>query len=375
MKDKLLQVLNDTFNLNVVFVDAVEGAKTTLYRFNLCDPLKISIVKTPKFQLQLNHVLKQQTSVQLGEKYDFGILVYDKPKGILSSKDLKEGKGYSFPIAKTIDGRNVFLNFGEQITHVLIAGASGSGKSVLLNTLINKALEQLGPNNCQFLFIDTKRVELSKYGPKFIGGMNNYVSDIGPISLMLREMNYKMDERYKKLEADPSMVFVPIFIIIDELADITLTRDKMCRDSIEMSLARIAQMGRGASIYLIVATQNPLAKVCTPLLKANTTTKICLKCSNYHQSIVILDHRGGEDLFGKGDAIIKLPFMFEELRAQVAFTPKEIIEANCKKWYDLDEGHWLAIPPCKWAYRILHGRSTGERKLAKDIPTLKEHYD
>ena len=146
------------------------------------------------------------------------------------------------------------------------------------------------------------------------------------------------------------------FIFVDELADLMLNSNF----EVEEQLVLLAQKGRGCGFHLILATQNPLAKVCTSLLKANMSCKIMLKCANMKQSMVILDHKGGESLLGMGDGIIALPYLNEEIRFQSAIIGKEsvktIIDNQYKvreDWLKTEEGQQVLNSRLRWAEKSI----------------------
>lgn len=213
--------------------------------------------------------------------------------------------------------------------HILIAGTTGSGKSVLLNSLICSLLYKATPATAQFIMIDPKQVEMTAYK----GLPHLYkpiVTDVQNAVDTLAAACVEMDRRYKTLAAagykqlaDAPHLFPRLYIVIDELADLMLTS----KNAVETSIVRIAQLGRAAGIHLIIATQRPTTNIITGLIKANIPTKIALAVSNTADSMTILNHGGAEKLTGRGDAIIKTPDSIEERRLQAAFTPDNDIFA------------------------------------------------
>lgn len=213
--------------------------------------------------------------------------------------------------------------------HILIAGTTGSGKSVLLNSLICSLLYKATPATAHFIMIDPKQVEMTAYK----GLPHLYkpiVTDVQNAVATLAAACVEMDRRYKTLAAagykqlaDAPHLFPRLYIVIDELADLMLTS----KNAVETSIVRIAQLGRAAGIHLIIATQRPTTNIITGLIKANIPTKIALAVSNTADSMTILNHGGAEKLTGRGDAIIKTPDSIEERRLQAAFTPDNDIFA------------------------------------------------
>jgi len=216
--------------------------------------------------------------------------------------------------------------------HMLIAGASGSGKSVLLNSIISSMLFNIFPHECQFVMIDPKRVELSVYENLPHLAMP-IVKDHMDAVRSLKDLCMFMDRRYEFMAQrgarKASEIGLPsLVVVIDELADLMLTS----RFEAEESIVRLAQLGRAAGIHLIIATQRPTANVITGLIKSNITCRIALQTASMRDSMNILDHKGAEMLTGKGDALLKLPDKVEEIRFQSAYIDREDIESIVKYW-------------------------------------------
>lgn len=216
--------------------------------------------------------------------------------------------------------------------HLLIAGATGSGKSVCLNTLINSLLFRATPNDLRLLMIDTKRVELSAY--EGIPHLYAPIAKDGTSAFnMVKELNGIMRQRQLMMEQQgitdiKESNYPRIFLVIDELADLILMR----KDDVEPLLITIAQLGRAAGIHLILATQRPTVDVVTGLLKANVPCRIALQTASIRDSVTILDHKGAERLTGRGDALLKTPDKVEETRLQIAYIDREDINAVTGWW-------------------------------------------
>jgi S-DNA-T family DNA segregation ATPase FtsK/SpoIIIE len=215
--------------------------------------------------------------------------------------------------------------------HVLIAGTTGCGKSTLLNSILCSLLINYSPNELQLLLLDPKQVELSAYS-----GVRHLVLE--PVTdhfvFYLRQAWQKMEERYTTMAAQGvkdaiQTTYPQVVIVIDELADIMLSAaGAIC----ENYLVKIAQKGRAAGFHLIIATQNPISKVVTSLLKANLPCVIGMKTNDQTKSNVILGHKGAEALTGKGDAFLKLPSQVEEIRFQSAYTSNTDIRSITDFW-------------------------------------------
>ena len=231
-------------------------------------------------------------------------------------------------------GQPVIVDIAK-MPHMLIAGATGSGKSVALNTIICSMLYCATPTMTQFVMIDPKQVELSAYA-----GLPHLATPIITSAQeavgMLSGVNAAMDKRYKAMarkrtKSGTEAGFPRMVIVIDELADLMLTSKK----AVEQSIIRIAQLGRAAGIHLIVATQKPVVSVVTGLIQGNIPCKLALQTASTSDSVRILGHKGAESLLGRGDAWLKLPDRVQEVRLQCAYTSDQDIAAIVNYWkYD-----------------------------------------
>ena len=222
-------------------------------------------------------------------------------------------------VGVTINGTNIYYNLAE-MPHLLIAGSTGSGKSVCVNSIIASILFKARPDQVKFIMIDPKMVELSGYNgiPHLIAPV---VTDPAKASGALMWAVEEMERRYELLsrcqgvknistynekleelreEVDPSFEPMPyIVIVIDELADLMMT----CSAEVEGSICRLTQMARAVGMHLIIATQRPSVNVITGLIKANLPSRIAFSVSSQVDSKTILDSAGAEKLLGKGDML------------------------------------------------------------------------
>lgn len=228
-------------------------------------------------------------------------------------------------------GQPVIIDVAK-MPHMLLAGATGSGKSVALNTIICSMLYCATPTMTQFVMIDPKQVELSAYA-----GLPHLATPIitsaGEAVSTLAGINAAMDARYKQMARkrvkDSDAISLPrMVVVIDELADLMLTSKK----AVEESIIRIAQLGRAAGIHLIVATQKPVVSVVTGLIQGNIPAKLALQTASTGDSVRILGHKGAESLLGRGDALLKLPDRVQEIRLQCAYTSESDIDAIVNYW-------------------------------------------
>lgn len=265
---------------------------------------------------------------------------------ILESK-IFQNTSYSLPIAlgKDLAGKPQVGNLADML-HLLIAGTTGSGKSMFINTLILSLLYKYNPNNLKFLMIDPKRVELSLYNKLYkkylwypVITEYNEASSVLKWAINEMERRYKIFaeeevrniDEYKNRELNISKENLPyIIIIIDELNDLMMVAPKEVEDMI----CRLAQKARAAGIHLVVATQRPSVDVITGLIKANIPSRIAFAVSSQVDSRIILDDNGAEKLLGKGD-MLYLPIMSTSpIRLQAPFVEEKDIKKVVNYLYE-----------------------------------------
>jgi DNA segregation ATPase FtsK/SpoIIIE-like protein len=230
-------------------------------------------------------------------------------------------------LGKSIDGAAVVADLA-QMPHLLIAGTTGSGKSVCVNALIACLLLQNSPDDLKLIMVDPKRVELTGYNgiPHLVSPV---VVDLERVTGVLRWVTREMDDRYKKFAAlgarniidynakigasEPRMPY--LVVIIDELADLMM----LAPDETEKQLTRLAQMARATGIHLIISTQRPSVDVVTGLIKANFPARISFAVASSVDSRVILDQPGAEKLLGRGDMLYQAPDASAPIRVQGVF--------------------------------------------------------
>lgn len=335
--DSLAEILT-AMNLPCEHKKTVLSAQIATYHFDLYDPTDINKIK--KASTALAAVLHRPvTPPTRSDIAHFALMVpiqrwTEHFRTVLCTKQIAEAQQKSrlyAMLGTDINNQPVGIDI-EKMPHVLIAGATGSGKSVLLNSMISSILFNVFPSDCQIVMIDPKKVELSCYD-----GLPHLavpvIKDHDGAVRHLRNLCSFMDDRYNLMarrhsrtasEAGlPSMV-----IVIDELADLMLTS----RFEAEEYIVRLAQLGRAAGIHLIIATQRPTANVITGLIKSNIPCRIALQTASMRDSMNILDHKGAEMLTGKGDALLKLPDRVEEIRFQSAYIDTDDIERIVKYW-------------------------------------------
>lgn len=306
------------------------------YHFNLYR-LK-DYPKIKKLLPTLSAVLRLPVMLAASTVAHFALTVPQSPRELVTLHEVINTHNYntakmSLPVAVGISSNNLPVIFDlAAMPHLLIAGTTGSGKSVLLNTIVSSILFRTTPNKCRLLMIDPKRVEFSPYNglPHLFAPV---ATETDEILYTLKELCRIMDDRYKLFEQtgikDIKQSNLPrIVLVVDELADLIMTGGGEAGEY----LIRLAQKSRAAGIHLIIATQRPTREVLPGLLCANIPAKIALKTASIRESVIILDHKGAETLTGGGDAFLKLPDRVEEIRFQAAYTSTKDVEAIVNYW-------------------------------------------
>jgi len=257
---------------------------------------------------------------------------------IFVSVEFAESKG-KLPLAlgKDVNGMPVVADL-TAMPHLLVAGATGSGKSVGLNSMICSILYKATPADVRFLMVDPKRLELSVYEgiPHLLSPV---VTDAKEAAARLRWIVGKMDERYKALQlkqvrniegynkAVPPEEKLPYWVVVvDELADLMM----VSAGEVQTSLVRLAQIARAVGIHLIIATQRPSVDVVTGLIKANFPTRIAFQVASKVDSRTVLDGNGAEQLLGRGDMIYVPPGANKQLRVHGAWVSDDEVKAVCE---------------------------------------------
>lgn len=342
----------------IVELDEISiGPAVTRYAIKPAEGVRLSKIVALQQNLELALAAKGGVRIEapIPGKSLVGIEVPNTAKmtvglgSLLSTSDFQDsGKPLLVALGKDIGGMSHFANVSK-MPHFLIAGATGSGKSVTIHTLITSLLYRNGPQNLRFLMIDPKRVELTLYN-KIPHLLSPVITDAKKAIIALKWAAKEMDRRYDILEAesvrdiqsyhenvlgpaleklkkggeaDAPQAMPYIVIIIDELADIMQTYPR----ELEAAVVRLAQMSRAVGIHLILSTQRPSVNVITGLIKANIPARIALQVASQVDSRTILDGSGAEKLLGAGDMLYISGEMGKPLRLQSAF----IGESEVKK--------------------------------------------
>jgi DNA topoisomerase-3 len=324
-------------------IKAYYGPRATRYELAPEPGLNVAHYKRYKANFQL--ALRAETIIvdaPIPGKNVVGIEIPSKTPYTVNLRSLLENKEFlaskkalSFPLGMDMSGEPVYADLAE-MPHLLVAGATGSGKSVFLNELIISLLYGQTPDKLKFLFIDPKMVELSVYEtiPHLFGPI---VTDVRRAGIALKKLVVEMEKRYEilrnygvrnihsyneKIQSIPNAPRMPyIVLVIDELADLMMTTGPEVEDCIQ----RLAQLARAAGIHMVIATQRPSKQVISPVIKANFPVRIAFAVANQYDSQVILDAPGAEALLGKGD-MYYLPRDGARRRLVSAFVSDEEIE-------------------------------------------------
>ncbi len=276
-----------------------------------------------------------------------GIEVPNPRAALVSLRDVMESESYrkidsplAIALGMSVDGAPISADL-TAMPHLLIAGTTGSGKSVCINTIINSIIINNSPETVKFIMVDPKRVELTGYNglPHLVAPV---VVEFERIIGVLRWVTTEMDERYKKFSQagarniidynnnlEPELASMPyIVVIIDELADLMM----MAPDDTERAITRIAALARATGIHLVIATQRPSVDVVTGLIKANCPARIAFAVAGSVDSRVILDQPGAERLLGKGDMLYLSGDSPAPLRMQGVHVSNEEIKRISRFW-------------------------------------------
>ena len=338
-----LQQTLQTFGVRVTITDISQGPSVTRYELQPEQGVKVSKIVGLADDIKLNLAATDiRIEAPIPGKAAIGIEVPNKENMPVALRDLLETKEFrefpsnlAFAVGKDIAGKVVVSDIAK-MPHMLIAGATGSGKSVCINTLIMSILYKAHPDDVKLIMVDPKVVELSVYNgiPHLLIPV---VTDPKKASAALHWGVSEMEERYrkfadfnvrdlkgynKKLESmqENGEENVPgklpqIVIIVDELADLMM----VCPGEVEESICRLAQLARAAGIHLIIATQRPSVDVITGLIKANMPSRVAFSVSSGVDSRTILDMNGAEKLLGKGDMLFYPQGYSKPARIQGAF--------------------------------------------------------
>ncbi|MBE2217384.1 MAG: DNA translocase FtsK 4TM domain-containing protein [Ignavibacteria bacterium] len=356
---RLLQAKLLNFGVKIEKVIATPGPVVTLYELVPAEDVKLSRIESLQDDIALAMKARGiRMIIPIPGKGTVGVEIPNhksvtvKVRSVVGSKKFAESN-MALPIAlgKTISG-DVYVDDLAKMPHLLVAGSTGSGKSVGINTIITSLLYKLHPTDLKFILIDPKKIELNLYEKlknHYLTFSKDYAERIITIPqnavLALKGLEIEMEKRYERLAnatvrniADYNKKFIEgrlkdhenikhgkmpyIIVIIDELADLMITASK----EVEEPIARLAQLARAVGIHLILATQRPSVDVITGVIKANFPARIAFLVNSKVDSRTILDMNGAEQLLGKGDMLYTPPGVGKPIRIQSPFISGEEVE-------------------------------------------------
>lgn len=349
--DKLQQTLHE-FGVEVQVTDVSCGPTVTRYELHPEHGVKVSRITSLQDDIKLSLAAADiRIEAPIPGKAAVGVEVPNKSNSTVMLRELLESRNFRqsrakipFAVGKDIGGKVVVSDIAK-MPHLLIAGATGSGKSVCINTLIVSILYRCNPEDVKFIMIDPKMVELSVYNgiphlyipvvtdpKKAAGALNWAVSEMTDrysrfAELGVREIdgyNAKIKELPEPEDGSEKPKKMPrIVIIVDELADLMM----VAQHEVEDAIVRLSQLARAAGIHLVIATQRPSVNVITGLIKANMPSRIALAVTSGVDSRTILDRVGAEKLLGKGDMLFHPLGYQNPVRVQGAFVSDDEISA------------------------------------------------
>lgn len=336
------QIIEKTFHefgIDVEMADTSVGPTVTQYTLRPAQGIKLARVVSLQNDLALAlaaHPIRMEAPIP--GKSLVGIEVPNTKVATVTLRDVMESKAYRerkgtlpIPVGKDVSGNTLMVSLAK-MPHLLVAGATGSGKSVCLNTIILSLLYQYGPDDLKLILVDPKRVELTIYNgtPHLLVPPIISVDDtVNALKWTVREMERRLDMLSKfgarnidDYNAKVEERMPKIVILIDELADLMSASGR----EVEATIVRIAQMARAVGIHLVLATQRPSVDVITGLIKANIPGRIAFAVASQTDSRTILDQSGSEKLLGRGDMLFTCSEFSKPRRLQGAFVSSNEIE-------------------------------------------------
>ena len=342
-----LQETLKTFGVNVTVTDISQGPAVTRFELQPEAGVRVSKIVGLADDIKMNLAAKDiRIEAPIPGKAAVGIEVPNKENSAVALRDLFESAEYknfdsklAFAVGKDIAGKTIVTDIAK-MPHLLIAGATGSGKSVCINTIIMSLIYKAKPEEVQMIMIDPKIVELSVYNgiphlmipvvtdpKKAAAALNWAVAEMTNRYKKFADSGVRDLKGYNKLAAesdDPDMSVLPqLVVIVDELADLMM----VSANEVEDAICRLTQLARAAGIHLIIATQRPSVDVITGLIKANMPSRVAFAVSSGVDSRTILDINGAEKLLGKGDMLFYPQGYTKPARVQGAFVSDKEVQA------------------------------------------------
>ena len=398
-KNRIIKVLQD-FGIEIDTINATVGPTITLYEITPAAGVRISKIRNLEADIALSlAALGIRIIAPIPGKGTIGIEVPNaKPvmvsmESILNSKKFAESK-MELPVAlgRTITNE-VFMFDLAKMPHLLVAGATGQGKSVGLNAVITSLLYKKHPAELKLVMVDPKMVEFSIYAPiikHFLAKMPDetdaIITDTTKVIHTLKSLCIEMDNRYellknanvrsvieynnmfkdRKLNPEKGHRYLPyIVVVIDEFGDLIMTAGK----DIEMPIARIAQKARAVGIHMIIATQRPTTNIITGTIKANFPARMAFRVSSMIDSRTILDRPGANQLIGRGDLLFLSGS--DPVRVQCAFVDTPEVNAICQ-YISRQQGYTEAYPLPEYVDENEGGPVDGGVEMGKFDPMFAE---
>lgn len=357
-KNKIVETLRH-YKIEIIKIRATIGPTITLYEIVPAPGIRIAKIKNLEDDIALSlSALGIRIIAPIPGRGTIGIEVPNQKPEIVSMRSIIASKKFQestaeLPIAlgKTISNETFMVDLAK-MPHILVAGATGQGKSVGLNAIITSLLYKKHPSQLKFVLVDPKKVELNLYSSlekHFLAKMPDeedaIITDIQKVKNTLNSVNIEMDTRYdllkkahvrniieyntkfigRRLNPEKGHRYLPyIVVVVDEFADLIMTAGK----EVELPIARIAQLARAVGIHMIIATQRPSINIITGVIKANFPTRIAFKVASMIDSRTILDTPGANQLIGKGDMLVSSGSTMT--RVQCAFVDTPEVERICE---------------------------------------------
>ncbi|MGQ7868860.1 DNA translocase FtsK 4TM domain-containing protein [Sunxiuqinia sp. sy24] len=357
-KNKIVETLRH-YKIEITKIRATIGPTITLYEIVPAPGIRIAKIKNLEDDIALSlAALGIRIIAPIPGRGTIGIEVPNQHPEIVSMRSIIASKKFQessadLPIVmgKTISNETFLIDL-TKMPHILVAGATGQGKSVGLNAIITSLLYKKHPSQLKFVLIDPKKVEMSLYSTiekHFLAKLPDeeeaIITDIQKVKYTLNSVNIEMDNRYdllkkaharnikeynakfigRRLNPEKGHRYLPyIVVVVDEFADLIMTAGK----EVELPIARIAQLARAVGIHMIIATQRPSTNIITGVIKANFPTRIAFKVASMIDSRTILDTPGANQLIGKGDMLIATGSNITRLQCAFVDTPE--VERVCE---------------------------------------------
>ncbi|MNH81255.1 DNA translocase SpoIIIE [compost metagenome] len=339
-----LEATLESFGVRAKVLEVVRGPAVTRYEIQPDIGVKVSRIVNLTDDIALALAAKDiRMEAPIPGKSAIGIEVPNSEVSVVTMREVMETPTFqdaesklSIAFGRDISGQTIVGNLAK-MPHLLVAGATGSGKSVCINGIITSILYKAKPDEVKFLMVDPKMVELNMYNgiPHLLAPV---VTDPRRASLALKKIVVEMEKRYEMfsksgarnvegynnmMKDNPAAILPYIVVIVDELADLMM----VAANDVEDAIARLAQMARAAGIHLIIATQRPSVDVITGVIKANIPSRIAFGVSSQVDSRTILDMAGAEKLLGRGDMLFMPMGASKPVRVQGAFMSDQEVES------------------------------------------------